>query len=159
MRNRDLPSVFHEDPHRRYSALHRHQPAFDGERPDTGKDVAAVLAVIDTRLVDQHLGKQIVDVGLDARRRFDDCHFAGQRIAATNAIDLPRIRRTHDRQQQTVTKGLLLGQIVGQEVSPFRRPAAHKQARNACLAHIQSPSSSRLSTYRKPFSASRPRML
>ncbi|MNU82180.1 hypothetical protein D3C71_718580 [compost metagenome] len=146
MSNRDLPGVLHENAHRGYITRHGHQGAFNSERPDTGENIAAVLAVVDPRLIDQHLGEKVVDIGAGARGRLDDRHLAGQRVAATDAIDLPCIRRAHDRQQHAVAKRLLVGQVAGQEVRAFRGPAAHQKARNTCLAHAQSPSSSRLST-------------
>jgi hypothetical protein len=44
------------------------QPVLDGERSDSGQHVAAVLRLIDARLVDEDLQEEVVDVGVGPRR-------------------------------------------------------------------------------------------
>ena len=52
---------------------------------------------------------------------------------------------TH-RLEHLITQRRLNGQIVRQKIRALGRATAHQQARNTGLSHVQSPSSSRLST-------------
>src|SRR3546814_5705786 len=94
--HRRLAAVDHEDGDRCDRIARRHQALFDGEIADAGQDVAAVLPVVDARLVDEDLGEKIVDVDARALRRLDDGDLAGQRIGAADAVDLARIGRSEE---------------------------------------------------------------
>src|SRR3546814_9322046 len=106
------------------------QSLFDGEIADAGQDVAAVLPVVDARLVDEDLGEKIVDVDARALRRLDDGDLAGQRIGAADAVDLARIGRAHDRQQQRIARGLVRRQVAREEVGHLRGAAANQGGGN-----------------------------
>ena len=146
VRDRDAAGVDHVDPHagrRRRAAATR--PALDRERPDAGEDVAAVLRCRSTLgLVDDDLQEQIVDVGVRSRvERDDDGDLAGQRIGAADAVDLARVGRAHDREQDAVAR-----RGVGRQVArrgsraPFDVPpriTVHGIARLHGSSHRHSP--------------------
>ena len=82
----------------------REQAALEGERGHTGEEVAAVLAIADEPFADADLEEQVVEV--DARPSSvlgaTIGHLAGERVGAADAVDLARVGRAHDPQQQFV---------------------------------------------------------
>jgi hypothetical protein len=128
--------VDHVDPDRRLgrqSTLHR-------ERSDAGQQVAAVLPVRDGGCLDAHLQEQVIDVSMSPGRTTDHRHLGGQRMRPADAVDLPGVRAAHDAQQQIIPLGRIRGQVLGQEVRPLRRPAAHQHAPHAVIrAHQRFP--------------------
>ncbi|MNI42891.1 hypothetical protein D3C73_972000 [compost metagenome] len=108
-----------------------YQPALDRIRAHGRQHVAAVGRGIDHLLLHPHLGEQIVHVGIGAAGAVDDGHFAGQCVAAADAVDLQRVARTHHLQQQAVALGGIGRQIAGQEERALGGTAAHEHAGNA----------------------------
>src|SRR5690606_17477254 len=117
---------------------------------DAGQYVAAVLLVGDDRLVDEDLQEQIVHVGVRALRARQNRDLGGQRVGAADAVDLARVGRAHDRQEQRVALGRVGRQVVGEEIRALRGAAAHPQAGNAVLIPDH--------TYFRPFFSSTGRM-
>ena len=66
--DRDLAGVLHEDRDGRLAVAGGDQPALDGERAYAREDIAAVLALSDESLIDEHLQEQVVDIDPVARR-------------------------------------------------------------------------------------------
>src|SRR5699024_7581072 len=63
-------------------------------------------------------------------------HNAGlgcQRVAATDTVDLERMRTAHQRQQYLVTKLLVVRKGRGDKHWAARCPAPHEGVRNRCL--------------------------
>jgi hypothetical protein len=56
------------DRHPRFPIAAADQALLDGERANAGQDVAAVLGGGNERLVDEHLGEQVVDIDTGSRR-------------------------------------------------------------------------------------------
>ena len=75
------------------------QAARNGKRADTGENIAAIGRSIDQRTIHRDLAEQIIDINPRLARARDHRHFAGQRMRAADPVDLTRIGRTHDRQQ------------------------------------------------------------
>jgi hypothetical protein len=64
-------------------------------------------------------------------------------MRAAYPVDLTRIGRTHDRQQDGIALGTVLGQIIGQKIRALGCTAAHQHAGNArmitvCAGHLLS---------------------
>ena len=121
----DPVGVHHPDPDARLVIAGGHQAALDRERPDAGQDVAAVLLVGDDRLVDHDLQEQVIDVDAGQPGRCDDRDLGRQRVRPADPVDLPRVGRPHDPQQQVIPLAGIGGEVVGQEVQPLGRPAPH----------------------------------
>ena len=115
------------------------EAALDGERPDAGEQVAAGLRVADGRGVDADLQEQVVDVDPFGRRGRHDRDLAGERVGAADAVDLARVGRSHDPQQQVVARCRVARQVRREEVRALRRAAAHEHAADA-VAHRRRPS-------------------
>ena len=133
--NGQLAGVFHED--RDFGQITRRlgQSALNSKGADTGQYIAAALRVCDDGLIDKDLQKQVIHVDAIAPGRSDHRHFRGQRIRPANAIDLVRIWRSHDFQQQAIAL-LRLGRQVGcKKIGPFGGASAHPHAGYA-LRHI-----------------------
>src|SRR3546814_739219 len=99
---RSRAGIFHEDAHFGLLARNRNETALDGERPDAGKDITAVLGVGDDRLIDEDLQEEIVDIDAVPLGSLHHGNLGGQWIAAAHAVDLARIRRSHHLQQEGV---------------------------------------------------------
>ena len=82
-------------------------------------------------LVHAELQEQVVDVGVGVLRRADDGDLAGQRGGAAEPVDLARVGRAHQPQQQVVAGGRVGGQVAGLEVQPARGAAAQHRAADA----------------------------
>ena len=132
------------DAHDGLAVLGRHEAALDGERADARDHVAAVRGGVDEGAVDLHLREQVVDVGVRAARLRHDGDLAGERVGAAEPVDLALVGRSHDGEQHPVAQVRLTRQIVGEEVRPLRRAAAHEHARDRRLLHrhLLSPSPS-----------------
>ena len=89
----------------RLGAGNRHQPALDGEGPDAGKDIAAILGICDDGLVHENLEEQIVHVDPFTGRPGHHGHLAGQRIGPAHAVNLAGIGRSHYAEQESVARG------------------------------------------------------
>jgi hypothetical protein len=85
------------------------EAALDGELPDGGQQVAAVLAVRHGRGVNADLQEQVVDVVVGLGRRGHHGGLAGHRLGAAEPVDLPRVGAAHDPQQQVVANGWVGG--------------------------------------------------
>ncbi len=68
------------------------QTVADGERTDRCREIAAVAAPVDERLVDRHLAEQVIDVVIGAGAFRQDHGFAGAGRRATHAVDLLVVR-------------------------------------------------------------------
>ena len=81
-----------------------HQASFQCKRHDRRQHVAAVRRGVDGVAVGLQLGKQKVEV--DARRIAfgNDARLAGEWMRAAESVDLPRVGRTHHRQQNLVSR-------------------------------------------------------
>ena len=97
---------------------------------DAGKDVAAVLRVGNERLIDGHLQKQIVDIDSWPFRPRNHGDLGGEGIGPAHPVDLARVRRPHDPQEQRVARRDVGGQVLGEEVTALGRAAAHPHAAN-----------------------------
>jgi hypothetical protein len=124
-------AVDHVDAHGRHAPGHRNESVLDCPRTDTGKQVAAVLAVTDLGLVDGDLQEQVVDVRIGALRAADDRDLAGERMRASDAVDLPFIRRAHRREQHAIAQRWVGRQVPGVEVQTLRCARAHEGAGDA----------------------------
>ena len=58
----------------------------------------------------------------------DDADLAGERVGAAHAVDLARVGRAHDGQQQAVARRRVGGQVVGEEIGALGGAAAHHHA-------------------------------
>ena len=63
----------------------------------------------------------------------DDRDLAGQRIGAADAVDLPRVWRSHHREQDAIAVRDVGGKIGGEEVGTLRSAASHHRAGDGCL--------------------------
>ena len=79
------------------------------------------------------LAEQKIDVAIGPLRPRHDGDLARQRMGAADAVDLARIRRAHDRQEQRVARGRIGGKVVGQEIGALGGAAPKDHARNARL--------------------------
>ena len=113
-----------------------HQAAFDGKRPHTREHVAAVRAEIDEWLVDHHLAEQEVDVDAGPLGLRHDRDLAGQRIRATEAIDLARVGRAHDSEQHLVAQSSVGGEVACEEIRATRCAAAHEERGDRGLTDV-----------------------
>ena len=111
----------------------RTRPLLDRKRRNAGEDVAAVLRVRHLGAIDPDLQEQVIDVDAGARRTRDDGDLARQRIGAADAVDLPGIRRSHDRQQDAIALRGIGGKIRREEVGTLRGAASHHRAGNGSL--------------------------
>ena len=68
-----------------------HQPFVHGEGPDGGREVAAVAAVIDFRVLHRDLAEEVVDIHAGARARAHHHNLAEGRDAAAHAVELAAV--------------------------------------------------------------------
>ena len=101
---------------------------------DPGEQIAAVLAVGDEAFTDAELQEQVLQIGTIVARRRDDGDLRRERVGAPDAVDLTRVGRAHDPQQELVAFGRISGEIVAQEVGTLRRAASHDHAAHP-IAH------------------------
>jgi hypothetical protein len=106
------------------------QPLLDGEGPHTGQHVAAVGTGVHAGLAYADLGKQVVHIAVRLRGARDDGDLAGQRVAATQAVDLQLVRRSQGCNQRAVARLRVARQPVGQEERPPGSADTHQNARN-----------------------------
>jgi len=69
-----------------------YQAVLDRVRADAREQVATVLGIADQRLRDRHLQEQVVHVGVRMARRAHDRDLAGERVRATQPVDLAGVR-------------------------------------------------------------------
>ena len=62
-----------------------------------------------------------------------ECHLTGEGMAAAEPIDLPRIGRSYDTQQDSIPLRHIGREIGSQEVGPFRRASTHPHAANSLI--------------------------
>jgi hypothetical protein len=98
------------------------------ERADAREQIPAVLAIADRGFFHRHLQEQVVDVGVPVGRGGYDGHLAGQRVRAADAVDLPRVRRSEQAQQQVVPLADAGGQVSGQEIGALGGASPHPHA-------------------------------
>lgn len=104
-----------------------------GEGHDGGEHVAAVGRGVHRPPVGLHLGEGPLQVGPGGRGRAYEPDLAGQRVAAADTVDLPRVRRAHRRQQDGVPQTRVFRQQPGVEERASRRASPHEQAGNGGL--------------------------
>ncbi len=113
------------------------------ERPDCRRQVAAITAPVDERLVDRDLAEQVVDVVLSARGRRDDHGLAGAGRGATHAVDLLAVRvgAADHAQQQRIACGArhagLVRQVVQLEEHALAGAAAQIGGGDPALGRIR----------------------
>ncbi len=73
-----------------------------GKLHHSRQNVSAVLSIGDNWLIDKHLQKKIVDIGIGPIRAGDHRYFAREGVGAADAVDLARVRRAHDLQQKGI---------------------------------------------------------
>ena len=104
------------------------QVSLDGEGPDPGEHVPAVLPIGDQRLVDAELEEEVRHVGRGMIGRTDHRHLGRERMRAPHAVDLARVGTAHHRQQELVALAFGVGEVVGHEEGTLRGAAAHQHA-------------------------------
>ena len=85
------PGVDIEDPNPGLVGIRRHQPKFNGKRPNPCQHVPAGRRRIDDGLVEPNLRKPIVDIDTRPLRRTDHRHLARHRGGASEPVDLTRV--------------------------------------------------------------------
>jgi hypothetical protein len=93
-----------------------------------GGDVAAQAMIIDMRTVDLDLTKRVGDVRVDHARRTDDRQFAGQRIGASQTIDLALVGGAEDAKDQPVSLGTWRWDVFLTQEYRFAGAASHDGA-------------------------------
>ncbi len=130
-RKREAVGVQHPDPDAGVVACHGDQTTFDSERADAGQQIPAVLAVRHQRAVDADLQEQVLDVRVVVGGRGDDRDLAGQGVASRDSVDLSRIWRAHQPQEQRGACRGVVRQLVAEEVGALGRTTSHDHASNA----------------------------
>jgi len=95
------------------------QARLQGKGHHAGEHVAAVGRGVHGVLVGLQLGKQEIQVDAGLGAASHDGHLAGQGMGTTQTIDLTTVRRTHGRQQHTISRGGVCRQIGLIEKRPF----------------------------------------
>src|SRR5664280_2843111 len=80
----EVPCVLHPDSYAGCLAGRSDETFFEGERTDTREEVAAVLIVRYFGAVRPHLQEEIVNVGVLALGRSNQCDLRRQRVAPTH---------------------------------------------------------------------------
>jgi hypothetical protein len=120
-------------PHPRHAIKGLYKTAFDCEGSNAGEYVAAIGRDIHLRLFNADLSKQKVDVAVGALGLRHDGDLARERVSAADAVDLARIRRTHNRQEQRIAVRRVGWKIVSQEIGTLGGATPKDHARNARL--------------------------
>src|SRR5207302_1595579 len=108
------------------------------ERADDREHVDADRLAIDDRYRHRDLREQVIHVGALAPRPADDRDLARQGIGSPDAVDLQRMRRAHDAEQDRVAPPGIRRQVRGEEIRTARSAAAHEHTRYLAL-HVQVP--------------------
>ena len=106
-----------------------YQAALQRKHADRAQQVAASRLVIDERRVDHDLNEFVIDIDAGPRRTTDQRDFAGDKRAAADAVDLARMRRAHDAQQQPPARIEVARQVRLQKIRAFGSAAAKQHAR------------------------------
>jgi len=149
VRDDRLADVRLPDAHDR-NAVVRHavridEAAADCKRPHGRRQIAAIAAPVDERLVDRHLSEEIVDIMIRPAALRDDHRLAGARRRAAHAVDLLAIRigaADHAHQQCVARRAGRLrgfGQVLQAKEHAFAGAAAHVRCGNpdlGCVCHV-----------------------
>ena len=75
---------------------------------------------------ERHLREQELEVDASPIAGRDDAHLAGQRIRAADAVDLPRIGRTHHGEQYAIARRESIGRSLARKNGPRDVPPRMK---------------------------------
>ena len=116
---------------------HVNQSFVHGEGPNRGREVAAVAAVIDQRLVHRHLAEEIVDIHARPRARAYHHHFAERGDAAAHAVELAPVRvgAAEGGEEERVPTRPLRRQVAAVEEEALAGAAPHEDGGKRDLAH------------------------
>ena len=129
VRDRHAAGVHHVDAHRRRRVRRRHEPVLDGQRPDAGEDVAAVLAVADLAPCRPR------PAGTDSRRRHRPAstrEMTATLLVSGCAPPMPSIWRASGEPIAASSTRRAAARSAGrssrEEIEALRRAAAHQRA-------------------------------
>jgi hypothetical protein len=122
------PGVDQPDAHLGGVAGDGNQVTLDGERPNTGQDVAAGRRPVDSACFRVDLGEKVVDVDVVIVGWTDDRYLARGGCVAAEAVDLAGCT-AHESRQHLVERVGVGGEIVAQQVHTLGRSAAKLHGR------------------------------